>query len=282
MTTIELDPRAIGRAIRHLRRTVGWTQAELARRSGSSQAAISDIERGRTGQLACRTAARTLEALGARVLLAVDAPFLADREHQRDAAHARCVAYTAGRLERAGWDVATEVAIGRDRPRGWIDVMGHHPQTGLVLVVEIKTELHDLGAVDRQLQRYEGAAWGAARERGWRPRAVAGALLALATDAVDERARANRELLRRSFPGRAVDLDRVVRSGRLPRDGRRFMALIDPLSRRSVWLRPLRVDGRRAAARYADYASFIRARADRSRAPRHGRPPGGTAGRARD
>lgn len=271
MTTIELEPRAIGRTVRHLRRTVGWTQTELARRVGASQPTISDIERGHTDQLACRTAAGLLMALGARVVLSVDAPFLADRERQRDAAHARCMSYAAGRLEASGWETATEVPIGWDRPRGWIDVLAWHRASGITLVVEIKTELHDLGAIDRQLQRYEGAAWTSARALGWRPRAIGGVLLALATDAVDERARENRGLLGRSFPGRVPDLEETIASGRFPLPERRFLALIDPLSRRTTWLRSLRIDGRRAAAPYADYASFMRARADRSRARRHPR-----------
>jgi len=268
MISTELDPTTIGRRVPDLRRAIGWTQAELARRADSSQATISAIECGHTSGLSCRMAARLLKAMGARASIIIDVPYLADRERQTDATHARCVAYVATRLERAGWLVAVEVEIGGDRARGWIDVLAWHPGTHVVLIVEVKTELRDMGAVERQLSRYERAAWRAARSLGWPPRAVVGALLVLATTAVDERARENRRPLDRSFPARAVSLQRIVATGRLDDPPRRHVAMIDPMSRRADWLRRLRIDGRRSAAKYADYASFMRARTERSRAHR--------------
>lgn len=43
------NARQLGEAIRRYRRQRGFTQAELARRSGHNQTTISDLERGRTG-----------------------------------------------------------------------------------------------------------------------------------------------------------------------------------------------------------------------------------------
>jgi hypothetical protein len=38
---------------------------------------------------------------------------------------------------------------------------------------------------------------------------------------------------------------------------RRSIAEIDPLSRRSSWIRPTWIDGRRTRAPYSDYVSFL-------------------------
>ena len=151
-----------------------------------------------------------------------------------------------------------------------MDVLAWHPGTGLLLVIEIKTELRDLGAVERQIHWYEREAWAAARRLGWRPRRAVGCVLLLSTDAVEQRIRENRDALARSFPGRARDLATIVADGRASSSNpKRALALIDPRSRRPSWLRPSRVDGRRSDAPYADYADFIR-RDGRSRPPRTG------------
>jgi transcriptional regulator with XRE-family HTH domain len=258
----------IGRAILDLRVALGWTQEELARRAGLSQAWVSVIERGRPPVLRVETADRLLAAMGARLRWTVDAPFLADRRGQHDAGHARCVAFAVRRLRDAGWQIATEVEIGGDRSRGWIDILAHHPASHTLLVIEVKTELHDLGAIERTLGWYEREAWASARRLGWRPRTSAGVLLLLATRAMDERVTLNRRAIDHGFPGRAGALRAVV-EGRVVEGAGRYVAMIDPMSRRADWLRPLRIDGRRSEAPHADYADFVRARHARSRA--HGR-----------
>jgi hypothetical protein len=164
--------------------------------------------------------------------------------------------------------VATEFEIGGDRSRGWIDVLAYHPLTGWLLVIEIKTEIHDMGAIERSLGWYEREAMVAALRLGWRPRRSLGCLLLLATVANDGRVSDNREPIADGFPVRARELAGLVDGeGGPPRRGR-AIAMIDPLSRRAVWLRPLRLDGRRQPAPYADYADFMRSVGRRRRGRR--------------
>lgn len=249
-----------------LRRTIGWSQAELARRAGVSQPWVSAVEAGNVRNLTFSVATRLLKAMGARLVVSIDAPFFGDRRHQRDTAHVRCVSYVAGRLERDGWLVARETEIGGDRSRGWIDLLAFHVDTGLALVIEIKTEIHDLGAIERSLGWYEREAWAAARRIGWRPRAVAGCLLLLATASNDARARTNRAAFDHAFGKRAIDLAHVVAAPDPAslRDGR-AVAMIDPRSRRKRWLIALAIDGRRSRSPYVDYASFVASLSRRSR-----------------
>jgi len=271
----------VGHTVRSLRDTLGWSQRELARRAGTSQAGVCLIENGRVGGLTFESAERLLQAMGARLIVSVDKPFVGDRARQHEPAHARCSAHVASRLRQAGWEVATEVEVGGDRSRGWIDVLAWHPITRWLLVIEIKTEVHDLGAIERALGWYEREAWAAARRRDWHPRRAAGCLLLLATDVNDVRARANRAPLAEGFPRRATELRCLVageisvdEASGLQLDRGRWLAMIDPLSRRRAWLRPLGIDGRRSPAPHVDYADFMRT-IDRGRRNRRDPRPGG-------
>jgi transcriptional regulator with XRE-family HTH domain len=247
-----------GLIIRDLRLALGWSQRQLAASAGVSQAWVCEVERGRCPDVSIDTIDALLSAMGATLVVDVKAPFLAD-SRQRDVAHVRCSSHVANRLERAGWKVAREVEVGGDRSRGWIDLLAWHPGTGVVLVIEIKTELHDLGAIERTLGWYEREAWAAARRLGWRPRGVVGCLMVLSTHVVERRILDNHAAIDRAFPLRARHLAALVADGQQPRSSdRRGIALIDPRSRRDAWVRPSRLDGRRTPAPYADYADFVR------------------------
>jgi hypothetical protein len=198
-----------------------------------------------------------MEAMGGRLVVDAAQPFLGDRERQRDAGHLRCATYGARRLELDGWLVATEVEVGGDRSRGWIDLLAFHPPTRTLLVIEIKTELHDLGAIERSLGWYQREAWSVARRLGWRPARVVGSLLVLATEANDRRIRENSGSLRRAYPLRWRALASIVGAAADPPTPGWALAMLDPRSRRADWLRPTAVDGRRSPAPYADYVDFL-------------------------
>jgi transcriptional regulator with XRE-family HTH domain len=248
---------AIALAVTDLRQTLGWTQAELGRRAHVSQSFVSRVEHALLPDLSFADATRLLEAMGARLTVGVSAPFLADRELQRDPAHARCTAYVVARLKRDDWLTATEVEIGGDRSRGWMDVLAFHPDHRLLLVIEIKTEIRDLGAIERTLGWYEREAWTAGRRLGWRPSHIIGCLLLLATEMNEVRIGDNQTAFSAGFPVRASELRRIIANEVPPRNAR-AMALIDPRSRRHDWLRPSRLDGRPTPAPYVDYIDFMR------------------------
>jgi transcriptional regulator with XRE-family HTH domain len=249
----------IATTVLQARRARRWTQRRLAAVCGMSQSMISEIERALVPDLPVATTVRILSALDVRIDLRLIAP-TAGASPVRDRAHARCVAYVARRLEHSGWAVATEVAAGDARWRGFIDVLAFHPSDRVMLVNEVKVDFDDVGGVDRQLGAYESHAWGAAHELGWRPRAMIGALLLLATDANDRRLAEHRSYMDRRFRLRASALaDFIADPSRPPDRGERGVAMIDPRTRRVRWIRPTWLDGRRNAARYADRAAFLAA-----------------------
>jgi transcriptional regulator with XRE-family HTH domain len=248
----------IGATVRQTRLDRRWTQRRLARASGCHHSVIARIERGAVPNLSLRMAGRVLRSLGIEPELRLIAP-RTETPPVRDRAHARCVATVARRLSREGYKVASEVEVGRGRWRAFIDVLAFHPVRRLLLVCEVKTELRDIGEVDRQLNSYVDSSWAAASSLQWRPRASTGVILLLATSETDRRLQEHRTYLARAFPLRARALADVVlgSSGVVPERGARGIAMIDPASRRKSWLLATVIDGRRTPAPYADRAAFV-------------------------
>jgi Holliday junction resolvase len=215
---------------------------------------VSLVEAG-TANFSCDLGGRLISAVGVTIDLQYQLPHAEPR--QRDAAHARCVAYVQRRLERDGWLVAREIEIGSPRSHGWIDLLAFDPRTRTLLVIEVKTQLDDVGRIERTVAWYVRGAPAAAMRLGWHAEAVGSWLLVLATDANEQRLRENRLTLAQSFPRRAPELD--LGPG---------LALIDPRSRRRAWLIRTRVDGRRTPAPYANYAHLVRSGEGNSRTPR--------------
>jgi transcriptional regulator with XRE-family HTH domain len=243
--------------VRLTRRALRWTQRQLAERCDMTQSQVSRFESGQIDVVTLGEAGRLVDALGIRLELVVHRPFVAGAPVQRDAAHARCVAYVAGRLAAMGWDIRREVEISGGQSHGWIDVLAYHPARRALLVIEIKTVITDLGAAERQLGWYRRAAGAAARSFGWRVDATASALLVLATIQNEEMLGENRQSLAQAFPSRAAAFFGWLTEPRAP-PPRPAMALFDPRTRRRQWLIPSALDGRRSALRHLDYADFMR------------------------
>ena len=241
----------IGAAIESTARGYGWSQRELARRLGTNQSAIRRLVRGVT-TLNTELATSALDTLGIRMILDADPVGLSGRAEQRDLVHARCCDYVMRRLRRRGWEVRAEVEIGEGRFRGWIDILAFRPADGSLLVIEIKTELDDLGRILRGLGWYIRSSRDTARALGWAVRRIVPALMVLATVEADVRLASSAAVWRTTFTGQAEALaswiDGPSASGAEP-----VVALIDPLNRRGAWLWRPRAAGGRRSAPYADY-----------------------------
>lgn len=232
------------------------TQQTLADAVGVSRPYIAAIESGRANP-SLELVARVAERLGIELDLAARQPWVIARP-QHDLVHARCSGYIHRRLRSAGWEVRREVEVVHGRSHGWIDLLAFDPRTGTLLIVEVKTRVDDLGAIERQFSWYERSARGLARDLGWLPDRLAGWLVALASDEVDKAIRANADALAAAFPMRATDMHDVLNGRPQPTLPSRGLALIDPSSRRREWLVKSRSDGRRTPAPYRDYADAAR------------------------
>ena len=248
---------AFGARLRAIRLALRLTQQDVATRIDRSQAYVSLVERGRLRGLGIADADRLCSTLGAALLFGVDPPVIMWGDRQRDAVHARCVAYVARRLKAAGWLVQREVQVGEARRPGWIDLLAFDPNHRTLLVIEVKTALVDLGGLERQLGWYQREALRAARQFGWSAAKVQAGALLLATGTNDVRIRDNADGINQAFPGRWRDLLAVLRGGFRPASAR-AIAMVDPSSKARTWVRPTVLDGRRMASPYRTSADALR------------------------
>jgi DNA-binding XRE family transcriptional regulator len=231
------------------------TQLELARSVGVSRSHIAGIETGRVDP-SLDLAWAIADRLGVDLQLVDRTPTVIDTR-RGDLVHARCSGFTNGRLQRAGWLTARESEVVGLRTHGWIDLLAFDPISRTLVVIELKTRLDDIGAIERQIAWYEREAYDVATSMGWRPRRTLAWLLLLASDEIESQVSLHRHLLRQAFPDRAPAMYEVLSNGSADA-ARRGLALIDPTSRRRRWLIPTRSDGRRSPARFRDYADAAR------------------------
>lgn len=131
------------RAVRVLRRRMGWTQTALGGRIGASRQLISRIERGELAAIPVGTLRRIATELDATLSLQIR---WRGEELDRlvDAAHARLQQATSELLISLGWMVRVEVSFNHYGDRGRVDIIAIHPGLRTVLVIEIKSGLGDL------------------------------------------------------------------------------------------------------------------------------------------
>ena len=239
--------------VKETRALLGWTQRELAARADTSQSTVQRIETA-ASSLDLAVIVEVLAAMGVRIALDLDGRHLEDRRRQRGALHGRLNGYVARRLEGDQWATATEVQLGEGVPKGWIDVLAYREADRSLIVEESKTEIGDLGALQRSLSFYAREAWSAAAQLGWRPVRLVVVLVALDTVAVARRLADERDLVARVFPGRVADAAAWLRDpGRQAPTGW-VLATADPARRRAAWLGATTLGTRRRPPAYDDYA----------------------------
>jgi len=248
----------LGNLIRRCRRQAGLSQEELAGQARTSSSTVARIESGRADHIDLAVVERIFAALGLRGTLTAEGRHMLDRVRQSDGVHARCNGYGARRLGPLGWIPRLEVRIGDIRPRGWIDLLGYRPADHALLVAETKAELPDMGGLQRSLAFYEREAPFVARRLGWTVRSVTVVVLALDSAAMARRLADNKDILATAFPGDVRMLDAWLRDPAAPRPTGWTIAMIDPASRSSHWLRPPALGTVRRRPAYEDYADAAR------------------------
>jgi hypothetical protein len=161
---------------------------------------ISMIERGHLDGIALRVVRSVCAALDVRVqVLARWRGGELDRFLDRE--HAGLSNSVVAHLVALGWVCRPESSFSVYGERGSIDILAWHPQSRVVLVVEIKTALVDLQDLGSTIDRKARLAPRLARERGWDPAAV-GAWVVVADGRTSRRRLDDhRDLLRAAFPG---------------------------------------------------------------------------------
>ena len=244
----------VGRLVRDARRLIGWSQRDLAARAGASQAAIWRLETGQPGRIDLTLVENIMDALGMRATIGIEGRHLDDRRRQRDGVHAVLNGFTARRLDRLGWATATEVQIGDQHPRGWIDLLAFRPADRALVVEEAKTEIPDMGGLQRSLSFYAREARTVAAGLGWPARSVTVLVVGLDSDAMARRLADNRAIVEQAFPGSVPAMAAWLADPGTPAPRGWTLALVDPTVRGEAWLRPSMLGTRRRPPAYRDYA----------------------------
>ncbi len=161
---------------------------------------VARIERGQLENVSLATLRSVARALDVSVEIVLrwqgaelDRVLGAGHDALRDAAVRKLV--VAG-----GWEPGVEISFSIWGERGVVDLLAWHAATATLLVVEVKTEIVDVGRLIAQVDRYRRLAAEIAGGRGWRPARVA-AWVAVADTRTNRRRFADhRQVLRLAFP----------------------------------------------------------------------------------
>lgn len=228
---------------------------ELSRTCGVSRTSLSAFETG-DRMLAPEEIDRVAANLGVTIAVTVATRTGTAVTGSGGAAHAICIGAVQRVFEAAGLATATEEPITFNGTERWIDLLAFDARIRRLVIVEVKTELRDVGELQRQLRRYELAAIQAAMRHDWRPESVQIMIILLQTTAAEEAVGINRHLLARIAPMRGrTAIGAALAGGESTGWG---LVMLDPLRPMRRRLTSTRVDGRRTPAPYADYAAFMR------------------------
>jgi transcriptional regulator with XRE-family HTH domain len=199
-----VDDVRVGRLIRALRHRLGWRQADLAARAGVSQQEVSVLERGHIDAVPLRTLRAVLGALEASV--SIDVRWRGGAvDRLLDERHAALVGETVTWLVEAGWEARVEVTYAVYGERGSIDVLAWSLGVGILLVVEVKSELASIEEALRKHDEKCRLASRVARERfGWTARGSARLLVARSDRTTRRRVQRAASVLDAAYPIRGA------------------------------------------------------------------------------
>jgi transcriptional regulator with XRE-family HTH domain len=215
-----VDAPRIGRIVRAVRIRLRLRQVDVAKRAGVSASVVARIERGRLLDVSLRSLLAVCDVLDIRL------DFVAwwrggDLDRMVNANHAALAESTAAFfLQQPGWELRAEVSFNVDGERGVVDVVAWHAATRTILVIELKTDIVDVGETIGTFDRKRRLAGRIAASLGWRAEHAACALIIRDT-------RTNH---------RRVGLHGLVFRSSLPDDGRRFRAWLKAPSGRMAAL----------------------------------------------
>lgn len=186
------------RAVRVRRR---WRQRDLADRAGVSEATVWRVERGRVDEMTLATIRRVCTELDIDVDLMTRGQG-AELDRLVNARHSALHESVARALARwaPDWEMAPEVSFNIWGERGVIDLLLWHPGRRALLIIELKTELVDHGALISTMDRRCRLAEDIVASRGWKPLVVSSWVIVARSRTNERRIAGHRTMLRAAFP----------------------------------------------------------------------------------
>ena len=164
-----VDDIRVGAMLRAARLRRGWRQRDLALAAKVSDATVSRLEHGRIEEQSMALVRRVAASLDVRMeLLPRSRSAVLDR--LVSARHAALAEAVLGRLAASpDWLVRPEVSFGIYGERGVVDLLGWHAEGQVLLVIELKTEIVDVGELLGTLDRKLRLGPAIAATLGWQP-----------------------------------------------------------------------------------------------------------------
>jgi transcriptional regulator with XRE-family HTH domain len=195
-----VDDGAFGAAVRVLRIRRGWRQSDLAAAAHVSRATLSRIERGLAGGIVLDRLRAIAKVLDMRLALLARWRG-AELDRLINAAHSALHEEVAEFFEpMTDWVLQPEVSFSFYGERGVIDCLGYHAIRGVLLVIELKTDLVDIQEMIGKVDRKRRLALKIAEERGWKVSMVAVWVILADSPTNARRIERHRSVLRAAFP----------------------------------------------------------------------------------
>lgn len=204
-----MDDQRLGGLVRVLRIRRGLRQVDIAVLAGVSDQTVSRIERGHLDSLSVNAIRRVMRVLEARLDLTIRSRS-GDIERVASSVHSALVETMIAALREAGWTARPEVSFSVAGERGLIDIVAWHASTRSLLLIEIKTEIVDVGEALGTFDRKRRLALVIARQLELDPASTSAALVVADT-------RTNH---------RRVQEHAATFGGTLPDSGQRFRAFV--------------------------------------------------------
>jgi transcriptional regulator with XRE-family HTH domain len=196
-----MDDLRLGSMIRTARLRKGWRQQDLALAGHVARATISRIERGHLGSLPLDTIRAICAGLDIRLELQPrwrggDLDRMLSRRHS--ALHESVTRVLAVAFPE--WEIAPEVSFSIYRERGVIDLLLWHPGRRALLLIELKTDIVDVGEMLGTLDKKRRLAWKIAEEKGWAPQTVSAWIVISGSRTNERRVSEFQAMLRSAYP----------------------------------------------------------------------------------
>ncbi|MEK6720428.1 MAG: helix-turn-helix transcriptional regulator [Chloroflexota bacterium] len=201
-----MDDQRLGLAFRRVRLRLGWRQQDVADRAGISRSAYSRIERGHVERVSIALLRRVGVVLEMRIEVVLRWRGAA-LDGMLAAGHARMHEQVSRVLGAAGWTARPEVSFSHFGERGVVDIVAWHAGRRTVLIVELKTQIVDIGDLLATMDRRRRLAAVIVAPFGWEPAQVGSWVVVTDTRTNRRRLSDHRSALRSAFPqdGRAVE-----------------------------------------------------------------------------
>lgn len=201
-----MDEQRLGSVIRSVRIRKRWRQVDLAAAARVTRSDVSEVERGQASRIRLGRTLAICSALDIRLDFQPrwrggDLDRLLNGKHS---AMAEQMASWFNRLP--AWLLRPEVSFSIEGERGVIDFVAWHAVRRALLLIELKTELVDIGELMATADRRRRLASRIGGDLGWVPEVV-GMWVALRNESTNvRRVRQHATVLRAAFPadGRAI------------------------------------------------------------------------------